>query len=137
MDLRLGRFIAIAVVVVALGMLSLRHRAQQLRQPRPGPAAAAPDSPAPAPPPPIPVPTHADSDSIAFVAAAVAALQADDSAHGWGSIPVQVLKFERDSAGVLVTLLPQDPTVPGGGALVRVAWRRGTVGTGRLIERYR
>ena len=56
----------------------------------------------------------------AFVASAVAALQADDSAHGWGSIPVQVLKFERDSTGVLVTLLPQDPTVPGGGALVRV-----------------
>ena len=133
MDLRLGRFIAIAVVVLALGMLTLRHRAKQLHQRLPAPATAAGGADAAPPPLPSPTLTHADSDSIAVVAAAVAALQADDSLHGWGSIPVQVLKFERDSAGVLVTLLPEDPTVPGGGALVRVA--RG--GAARLIERYR
>src|SRR5467141_2023799 len=130
MGLPLGRFIAIAVVVVALGLLTLRHRARQLHQglPRPTPTADS-DTTAPRPAPSA----VADSDSIAVVAAAVAALQQDDSLHGWGSIPVQVLKFERDSAGALVTLLPQDPTVPGGGALVRVTRR----GVARLIERYR
>jgi hypothetical protein len=130
MGLPLGRFIAIAVVVVALGLLTLRHRARQLHQglPRPTPTADS-DTATPRPAPSV----VADSDSIAVVAAAVAALQEDDSLHGWGSIPVQVLKFERDSAGALVTLLPQDPTVPGGGALVRVTRR----GAARLIERYR
>jgi hypothetical protein len=130
MGLPLGRFIAIAVVVVALGLLTLRHRARQLHQglPRPTPSADS-DTATPRPAPSA----VADSDSIAVVAAAVGALQQDDSLHGWGSIPVQVLKFERDSAGALVTLLPQDPTVPGGGALVRVTRR----GAARLIERYR
>jgi hypothetical protein len=128
--LPLGRFIAIAVVVVALGLLTLRHRARQLHQglPRPTPTADS-DTATPRPAPSA----VADSDSIAVVAAAAGALQKDDSLHGWGSIPVQVLKFERDSAGALVTLLPQDPTVPGGGALVRVTRR----GAARLIERYR
>ncbi|HYS20615.1 MAG TPA: hypothetical protein VEO73_05955 [Gemmatimonadales bacterium] len=133
MGLPLGRFIAIAVVVLALGLLTLRHRAQQVQQRVSHPTATAGDSSDTATrslPPPS---TLADSDSIAAVAAAVAALQRDDSLHGWGSIPVQVLKFERDSVGALVTLLPQDPTVPGGGALVRVT-RRGAT---RLIERYR
>src|SRR5712692_3853081 len=129
MDLRLGRFVAIAVVVVALGMLTLRHRAEQLHERLPSTTTAG----GAAPPPPAVTRTQADSDSIAVVAAAVGALQSDDSLHGWGSIPVQVLKFERDSVGALVTLLPQDPTVPGGGALVRVT-RRGAT---RLIERYR
>jgi hypothetical protein len=130
MGLPLGRFIAIAVVVVALGLLTLRHRARQLHQglPRPTPTADS-DTATPRPAPSA----VADSDSIAVVAAAAGALQKDDSLHGWGSIPVQVLKFERDSAGALVTLLPQDPTVPGGGALVRVTRR----GAARLIERYR
>jgi len=135
MDLRLGRFVAIAVVVVALGMLTLRHRAEQLHERLPSTTTAG----GAAPPPPAVTRTQADSDSIAVVAAAVGALQSDDSLHGWGSIPVQVLKFERDSAGVLVTLLPQDPTVPGGGALVRVARGRGWGDGGRaarLIERY-
>jgi hypothetical protein len=132
MGLQLGRFIAIAVVVVALGLLTLRHRAQQLHQRLPGPTPTAKDSAPDATPRPPPS-TLADSDSIAAVAAAVGALQQDDSLHGWGSIPVQVLRFERDSAGALVTLLPQDPTVPGGGALVRVSRR----GAARLIERYR
>ena len=135
MGLPLGRFIAIAVVVLGLGLLTLRHRARQLHQRLPRPTATAVDSadtatPFLRPPPPS---TMADSDSSAAVAAAVGALQQDDSLHGWGSIPVQVLKFERDSAGALVTLLPQDPTVPGGGALVRVTRR----GVARLIERYR
>ena len=132
MELRLGRFVAIAVVVVALGMLTLRHRAAQLHQRLPSKTGAAL-------PPSSVARTQADSDSLAVVAAAVGALQSDDSLHGWGSIPVQVLKFERDSAGVLVTLLPQDPTVPGGGALVRVARGRGWGDGGRaarLIERY-
>jgi hypothetical protein len=130
MGLPLGRFIAIAVVVVALGLLTLRHRARQLHQglPRPTPTADS-DTATPRPAPSA----VADSDSIAVVAVAAGALQQDDSLHGWGSIPVQVLKFERDSAGALVTLLPQDPTVPGGGALVRVTRR----GAARLIERYR
>jgi hypothetical protein len=130
MGLPLGRFIAIAVVVVGLGLLTLRHRARQLHQglPRPTPSADS-DTATPRPAPSA----VADSDSIAVVAAAAGALQKDDSLHGWGSIPVQVLKFERDSAGALVTLLPQDPTVPGGGALVRVTRR----GVARLIERYR
>src|SRR2546422_3203769 len=133
MELRLGRFMAIAVVVVALGMFTLRHRAQQLHQRLPRSTTDAGDSPPASAPTPLTSPPQADSDSIAVVAAAIGALQADDSLHGWGSIPVQVLKFERDSAGVLVTLLPQDPTVPGGGALVRISRR----GTARLIERYR
>ncbi len=132
MELRLGRFVAIAVVVVALGMLTLRHRAEQLHQRLPATTTAGPASA------PAGTRTLADSDSIAVVGAAIGALQSDDSLHGWGSIPVQVLKFERDSAGVLVTLLPQDPTVPGGGALVRVAPGRGGRGpAARLIERYR
>ena len=133
MGLPLGRFIAIAVVVLALGLLTLRHRAQQLHQRLPTHTPTADDSSDTATPAPHPPSTLADSDSIAAVAAAVGALQQDDSLHGWGSTPVQVLKFERDSAGALVTLLPQDPTVPGGGALVRVT-RRGAT---RLIERYR
>src|SRR2546422_3187001 len=54
MDLRLGRFIAIAVVVVALGMLTLRHRAKQLHQRLPAPATAAGGAHAlPPPPPPL------------------------------------------------------------------------------------
>ena len=137
MELRVGRSIALVVVIVALAMLTLRHRSAQLHQrlPRSAAAAAGESSPPPStsPPPPSTLPTPADPDSAATVAAAVQALQADDSVHGWGSIPVQVLKFERDGAGVLVTLLPQDPTVPGGGALVRISRR----GTARLIERYR
>jgi hypothetical protein len=133
MGLPLGRFLAIAVVVVALGLLTLRHRAQQLHQRLPRPTPRADDSSDTAHPPPPPSSIVADSDSIAAVAAAIGALQQDDSLHGWGSIAVQVLKFERDSAGELVTLLPQDPTVPGGGALVRVTRR----GAARLIERYR
>src|SRR5882762_10106633 len=134
MGLPLGRFIAIAVVLLALGVLTMRHRAQQLHQrlPRPDPSAVDSADTATLRPPP-PLSTVVDSDSSAAVAAAVGALQQDDSLHGWGSIPVQVLKFERDSAGALVTLLPQDPTVPGGGALVRVTRR----GAARLIERDR
>lgn|SRR6267143_2992047 len=132
MGLPLGRFIAIAVVVVGLGLLTLRHRARQLHQGLPRPTPTAEDSALTTTPRPAPS-AVADSDSIAVVAAAAGALQKDDSLHGWGSIPVQVLKFERDSAGALVTLLPQDPTVPGGGALVRVTRR----GAARLIERYR
>jgi len=134
MGLPLGRFIAIAVVVLALGLLTLRHRAQRVQQrvQHPTPTAGDSSDTATQSPTPRPPSTLADSDSIAAVAAAVGALQQDDSLHGWGSIPVQVLKFERDSVGALVTLLPQDPTVPGGGALVRVT-RRGAT---RLIERY-
>ena len=106
MELRVGRSIALVVVIVALAMLTLRHRSEQLHQRLPRSAAAGESSPTPSSPP-LPSSTPADPDSAATVAAAVQALQADDSVHGWGSIPVQVLKFERDSAGVLVTLLPR------------------------------
>ena len=132
MELRVGRSIALVVVIVALAMLTLRHRSEQLHQRLPRSAAVGESSPTPSSPP-LPSSTPPDPDSAATVAAAFGALQTDDSLHGWGSIPVQVLKFERDSAGVLVTLLPQDPTVPGGGALVRISRR----GPARLIERYR
>jgi len=131
MDMRLGRSIAIIVVILALSLMTLRYRARQLRGGSSAPAAHA----APSSPTSLPVAPRPDPDSTAAVATAVRALAADDSAHGWGSVPMQVLKFERDSAeggAVLITLLPTDPMVPGGGVLVKVT----SDGRARLVERY-
>ncbi len=131
MHRQLGRTVAIIIVIAMLATLTLGRRARQMRRqlPRGSPPAGVGATPTGIG---VRGARGPDSDSIAAVTAAVRALQADDSAHGWGSIPLQVFKFERDTGGALVTLLPVDPTVRGGGGLIRVA--RG--GAARLIERY-
>jgi hypothetical protein len=126
MDLRLGRSVAAITVIAVLGVVALRHRATELRSHL---AARIRDR----------VPA-ADSDSAAVIAAALRALRVDDSTQGatgaGDTVARRVLRFERDSAGVLVTLVPLDPLSPADGALIRVL-RSGTDrGRARLVERY-
>jgi hypothetical protein len=136
-DRQLGRTIAIIVVICFLAVVTLRRRAGQMVRRLPSDAPASQGS---APPPPssgaapaAPERRPSDPDSVSKVLAAVRAFQVDDSARGWASIALRVLKYESDTGGsVLITLLPADPTQPGGGALVRVSrW-----GKAVLVERY-
>jgi hypothetical protein len=124
MDLRVGRSVAAVIVIAVLGLVALRRRAAELQSQ----LDTRERSTVPA----------ADSDSLAVVAAARRALRADDSTRGAAGPgdSLRVLRFERDSAGVLVTLVPVDPLSRAAGALIRVP-RRGNPGApARLVERY-
>jgi hypothetical protein len=123
-DARLARSVAAVIVLAVLGLVALRHRATELRSQL---AARARVTVA-----------AADSDSLAVVGEALRALQVDDSTRGVAGAgdTMRVLRFERDSAGVLVTVVPLDPLSRAGGALIRVPRPASPGGPARLVERY-
>ena len=70
-----------------------------------------------------------ESDSTRAVQVAVAAYNEGLGSH---ATRVQVATFLRDTAGILISLVPKDSTSRGGGALVRVP----NVGPARVLEWY-
>jgi len=111
MERQLVRTVAIMVVIAALGGIFLTDRADRVaRARRAAAAAAAADSSAAA---------AANPDSVRFVAAALAAYDADRRARGLEPLAVRILSYAPDSAGVVVMLIP-DRLVQGADATIRV-----------------
>ena len=73
--------------------------------------------------------TPAPEDSLRAVTLAIAAFQAGVPSGERLSLVVQT--FERDSAGVLITLVPE-PLRPGGGGRVRITKE----GSAKVLERF-
>src|SRR4030095_2283237 len=73
--------------------------------------------------------TPSPTDSLQAVTLAVAGFQAHQTAEERLHLVVQT--FERDSAGILITLFPE-PLVPGGGGRVRIT----KDGSAKVLERF-